>query len=209
MIPSTTLREVLQTSPSAGKAARLVGVHRSTLRALAYRNDIGDLYEECARRGAASPTHITFIDMTGRRVAGVEVIERKPGTKNASWLCRFPACGHEAVYEGIYLRRQEKVQQDVCCKVCPPEQRPKGVIRSMQTIMVNATERVVADHQELTYELVVHLSGKPERSDYTVTARSLSPEGISLARTLVAGQSFGRADACRQWVFNIAMTGGA
>lgn len=73
----------------------------------------------------------------------------------------------------------------------------------MKTIVVNDKERVVADHQDLTHEFLLHLSGHkfvvhldrpPPPPQWNVTAMNTNSGG-TIAIGIMPGQSMGRADA--------------
>ena len=79
----------------------------------------------------------------------------------------------------------------------------------MTTIIVNTQERVVSDHEELTYERIVSLSGRSPRTDYTVTALNSAPGG-DIVCSVMPGQSMGRAgDRAGRWIFSVALTNNA
>lgn len=64
-------------------------------------------------------THGAFKDLTGKPIAGVDVVERVENSPNgnATWRCKL-ACGHERIMQGIALRDAERAGRLVRCLEC-------------------------------------------------------------------------------------------
>lgn len=59
-----------------------------------------------------------FIDLTGRVLAGVQVLERVPAKSGAAWTVRH-RCGHTRVFKTSRIRENEKFGRELRCTLCP------------------------------------------------------------------------------------------
>ncbi len=69
-----------------------------------------------------------FVNMTGKALAGVHVLERYPGdTYGARWKVKHDACGHESIERGAKLRAAAKEnKRSIRCWVCKPKHERIG-----------------------------------------------------------------------------------
>lgn len=78
------------------------------------------------RRAFADPgrcAHPGFQDLTGRKLAGCEVLRRAANVNgNARWRVSDSG-GHEFIVEGIKLREAERRGRVLQCRECRPKRR--------------------------------------------------------------------------------------
>jgi hypothetical protein len=67
--------------------------------------------------------HPRFVDMLGRRIGRLVVVEEAPTERGtARWLCKCD-CGETVIREGIYLRDAQKRGVNAACATCNPPRR--------------------------------------------------------------------------------------
>ena len=75
-------------------------------------------------RATSRQAHPGFINIVGRVLAGVRVVERAPNATDGSarWTVEFP-CGHRVVHYTSRLRRAENMGYRLRCTACRAERR--------------------------------------------------------------------------------------
>lgn len=112
---------------SVTRSARELGISKTTVLARVAKNErlLETLNELRSTVGARPFRHPGFIDLSGKTIAGVVVLERLENQDgNAYWLCRF-GCGHERPVKGTELRDRERHGGNALCHECPVRKIPR------------------------------------------------------------------------------------
>lgn len=113
----------IRVAKTVEEAARAIGFTMNELRAYARGQGMAAALARLEREGG-SIVHPCFVEMTGKTLAGVTVLDRTANQDgNTAWNVRHTTCGHVDIKQGIQLRAYEKKGLAVSCGVCRKERR--------------------------------------------------------------------------------------